>query len=89
MALTRGTPRAWPHTGPFHRLVRTREYQGFPLIYHWRVLTDSPPEGFGGVDGAVANWEGSPAVRERLEAVGRSSSSLVTPGSSTGTARSP
>ncbi|GLY80481.1 protein kinase family protein [Actinoallomurus iriomotensis] len=61
--------------------VLTREYEGFPLMYHWRVLPDSPPEGFaeqfGGVDGAVAYWEGSPAVRERLEAVGRSSSSLV------------
>jgi hypothetical protein len=56
-------------------------YPGFPLMYHWRVLPDSPPEGFadefGGVDGAVAYWDGSPAVRERLEAIGRSSSSLV------------
>ncbi|WP_320783583.1 protein kinase family protein [Streptomyces sp. CRN 30] len=57
------------------------EYEGFPLMYHWRVLPDSPPEGFvdefGGIDGAVSHWEGSPAVRERLEAIGRSSSSLV------------
>ncbi len=57
------------------------EYEGFPLMYHWRVLPDSPPEGFvdefGGIDGAVVHWEGSPAVRERLEAVGRSSRSLV------------
>ncbi|MEV4611083.1 protein kinase family protein [Kitasatospora sp. NPDC049258] len=56
-------------------------YEGFPLMYHWRILPDSPPEGFtdhfGGIDGAVAHWEGSPAVRERLEAIGRSSSSLV------------
>lgn len=56
-------------------------YAGFPLMYHWRVLPDSPPEGFtdefGGVDGAVTHWEGSPAVRDRLEAIGRSSSSLV------------
>ncbi|MER6175293.1 protein kinase family protein [Streptosporangium sp. NPDC001681] len=61
--------------------VLGREYEGFPLMYHWRVLPDSPPEGFvdefGGIDGAVAHWEGSPAVRERLEAVGRSTSSLV------------
>jgi len=61
--------------------VLGNEYEGFPLMYHWRVLPDSPPEGvadeFGGIDGAVAHWEGSPAVRERLEAVGRSSSSLV------------
>ncbi|OOC53997.1 MULTISPECIES: protein kinase family protein [Nocardiopsis] len=57
------------------------EYEGFPLMYHWRVLPDSPPEDFvdefGGIEGAVAHWEGSPAVRERLEAIGRSSRSLV------------
>ncbi|MFE6055285.1 protein kinase family protein [Kitasatospora sp. NPDC056446] len=61
--------------------VLGREYEGFPLMYHWRVLPDSPPEGFvdefGGIDGAVAHWEGSRAVRERLEAIGRSSRSLV------------
>ena len=61
--------------------VLGKQYEGFPLMYHWRVLPDSPPEGFvdefGGIDGAVAHWEGSPAVRERLEAIGRSSSSLV------------
>lgn len=61
--------------------VLGNEYGGFPLMYHWRVLPDSPPQGFadefGGIDGAVAHWEGSPAVRGRLEAVGRSSSSLV------------
>lgn len=57
------------------------EYAGFPLMYHWRVLPDSSPEGFtdgfGGLEGAVAHWEGSPAVRDRLEAIGRSSCSLV------------
>ncbi|MFE0175983.1 protein kinase family protein [Streptomyces sp. NPDC059002] len=56
-------------------------YAGFPLMYHWRILPDSPPEGFtdefGGLEGAVAHWEGSAAVRERLEAIGRSSFSLV------------
>lgn len=61
--------------------VLGNEYEGFPLMYHWRILPDSPPEGFadafGGIDGAVVHWEGSSAVRERLEAIGRSSSSLV------------
>ncbi|MCB5906917.1 protein kinase family protein [Streptomyces pinistramenti] len=56
-------------------------YGGFPLMYHWRVLPDSPPVGFadefGGIDGAVAHWEGSRAVRGRLEAIARSTSSLV------------
>ncbi|MER5354453.1 protein kinase family protein [Kitasatospora sp. NPDC002551] len=56
-------------------------YEGFPLMYHWRVLPDAAPEGFmdefGGVGGAVAHWDGSPAVRERLEAIGRSAHSVV------------
>jgi hypothetical protein len=61
--------------------VLGNDYDGFPLMYHWRVLPDSPPEGFtdglGGIDAAVAHWEGSPAVRRRLEAIGRSTVSLV------------
>ncbi|MCX5008985.1 protein kinase family protein [Streptomyces sp. NBC_00638] len=61
--------------------VLRNEYAGFPLLYHWRILPDSAPAGFadglGGVEGAVAHWEGSPAVRRRLEAIGRSSFSLV------------
>ncbi|MFF9100264.1 protein kinase family protein [Streptomyces rubrogriseus] len=61
--------------------VLKNEYAGFPLLYHWRVLPDSPPagfvDGFGGVEGAVAHWEGSSAVRRRLEAIGSSSFSLV------------
>ena len=61
--------------------VLKNEYAGFPLLYHWRVLPDSPPVGFvdglGGVEGAVAHWEGSAAVRRRLEAIGTSSHSLV------------
>ncbi|WP_327105635.1 serine/threonine-protein kinase [Nonomuraea glycinis] len=56
-------------------------FQSFPLMYHWRVIPDSPPAGFadefGGIDGAVKHWEGSKAVRERLEAIGRSTLSLV------------
>ncbi|AJP05365.1 hypothetical protein TU94_32080 [Streptomyces cyaneogriseus subsp. noncyanogenus] len=61
--------------------VLENRYAGFPLLYHWRVLPDSPPTGFtdafGGVEDAVAHWEGSSAVRRRLEAIGRSSHSLV------------
>ncbi|MFC9848466.1 protein kinase family protein [Streptomyces sp. NPDC060223] len=56
-------------------------YAGFPLLYHWRILPDTPPAAFadflGGVEGAVAHWDGSPAVRRRLEAIGKSSFSLV------------
>ncbi|WP_061298661.1 hypothetical protein [Herbidospora cretacea] len=61
--------------------VRAGDYDGFPLLHHWRVIPDSPPEGFadefGGIDGAVAHWRGSPAVRARLEAIGAASHSLV------------
>ncbi|MEU2927969.1 protein kinase family protein [Streptomyces sp. NPDC007251] len=61
--------------------VLRNEYAGFPLLHHWRVLPDSPPAGFadalGGVEGAVAHWDGSPAVRRRLEAIGKASYSLV------------
>jgi hypothetical protein len=61
--------------------VLDRRYDGFPLLYHWRVLPDTPPEGFvdefGGVDAAVSHWDGSLAVRHRLEAIAGSSHSLV------------
>ncbi|WP_405865854.1 protein kinase family protein [Streptomyces sp. NBC_00005] len=61
--------------------VLSGAYPGFPLLHHWRILPDAPPTGyadaFGGVEGAVAHWEDSAAVRRRLEAIGRSSASLV------------
>ncbi|KDN88036.1 hypothetical protein [Kitasatospora cheerisanensis] len=61
--------------------VLDRSHDGFPLMYHWRVLPDTPPAGFmdlfGGIDGAVAHWDGHPAVRRRLEALAGASHSLV------------
>ena len=61
--------------------VLRNEYAGFPLLYHWRVLPDQPPtdfaDAFGGIEGAVAHWDGSDAVRRRLEAIGRADFSLV------------
>jgi len=61
--------------------VLTGAYAGFPVMYHWRVLPDSPPDGFvdefGGIDGAVAYWDGSPAVRARLTAISRAAASVV------------
>jgi hypothetical protein len=61
--------------------VLADEHPNFPLLYHWRVLPDHPPtdfaDQFGGIDGTVAHWEGSAAVRRRLEAIGSSSASLV------------
>ncbi|WP_338703120.1 hypothetical protein V2W30_37830 [Streptomyces sp. Q6] len=61
--------------------VLSGAYDGFPLTYHWRVLPDTPPEGFmdelGGIDGAVAHWDHSPAVRDRLEELAAARHSLV------------
>ncbi|MEV3855935.1 hypothetical protein AB0J38_16620 [Streptomyces sp. NPDC050095] len=61
--------------------VLSDAYDGFPLTYHWRVLPDGPPQGFmdelGGIDGAVAHWDGSPAVRRRLEELAAAEHSLV------------
>ncbi|MEV0828566.1 protein kinase family protein [Nonomuraea rubra] len=61
--------------------VLTGAFAGFPILCHWRVIPDAAPEGFadefGGIDGAVAHWEGSAAVRGRLEAIAASSRSVV------------
>ncbi|MER8058569.1 MULTISPECIES: protein kinase family protein [unclassified Streptomyces] len=56
------------------------QYQGFPLMYHWRVLPDAtpglPPE-LADVERAVAYWGGGPEVRRRIEALLGSSASLT------------
>ncbi|MGW8886320.1 protein kinase family protein [Streptomyces sp. NPDC055749] len=60
--------------------VLAGQYQGFPLMYHWRVLPDTAPalpEELADVERAVAYWEGAPEVRRRIEALQRSSASLV------------
>ncbi|MBB2744940.1 UNVERIFIED_ORG: hypothetical protein FHR35_004789 [Microbispora rosea subsp. rosea] len=62
--------------------VLAGEFAGFPLAYHWRVLpVPAPPTGlfseFGGLEGAVAHWDGAPAVRRRLEALERSTMSIA------------
>lgn len=56
------------------------DYEGFPLMYHWRVLTDSGrplPEELADVDRAVAYWGGGSGVRRRIEALQQSTASLV------------
>lgn len=55
------------------------EYQGFPMMYHWRVLPDTagPPEELADVERVVAYWGGRPEVRRRVEALQRSSASLA------------
>ncbi|MGA3154082.1 MAG: serine/threonine protein phosphatase [Streptosporangiaceae bacterium] len=54
--------------------------QGFPLLYHWRVLpapAAAVPDELQDVDRAVGYWNGSAAVRERIEAIRQSSASIV------------
>ena len=61
--------------------VRSGAHGAFPELYHWRVLPDSPPAGmydeFGGLDRAVAFWDGSAAVRTRLTAISEATASVV------------
>ncbi|MGH3391273.1 MAG: protein kinase family protein [Actinomadura sp.] len=60
--------------------VLTDRFQGFPLMYHWRVLPDpaqSLPEELADVDRAVAYWGGGAQVRDRIEALERSSASIA------------
>ncbi|WP_306970387.1 protein kinase family protein [Streptomyces afghaniensis] len=60
--------------------VLARQYHGFPMMYHWRVLPDTAPglpEELADVERAVAYWGGGPEVRRRIEALQRSSASLV------------
>jgi hypothetical protein len=59
--------------------VLAAEYEGFPLMYHWRVLPDSTPlpEELADVEQAVAYWGGGSQVRRRIEALQQSSASLA------------
>jgi len=62
--------------------VLSDEHRAFALLYHWRLLpgpvaTEGVFAEFGGLDGAVAHWEGSAAVRGRLQALCESPSRLV------------
>ncbi len=59
--------------------VLGRRSESFPLLYHWRVL-DRPAAvaplsaELADIDGVVAYWHGSEAVRGRIEAIGQASS---------------
>jgi len=63
--------------------VRSGDYDGFPLTYHARVLSDLPradvaPEGqFLTIDWFTERWDGSPAVRARLDALEQAPSYAV------------
>jgi hypothetical protein len=62
--------------------VLSGQCAGFPLMYHWRVLsgpapaTPKAPE-LADYEWIVERWHGSPAVRRRLEALEAATSSLV------------
>ncbi|WKX74132.1 hypothetical protein [Streptomyces sp. XD-27] len=49
--------------------VLAAEYEGFPLMYHWRVLPDSTPlpEELADIERAVAYWGGRSQVRRRIQ----------------------
>ena len=59
--------------------VLARRTEAFPLLYHWRVLPGAAAlaEELADVEGAVAYWGGSPAVRERISALAGASASVV------------
>jgi len=62
--------------------VLSDEHRAFALLYHWRLLPGPVGTGgifaeFGGLDEAVAHWEGSAAVRDRMQALRDSPSRLA------------
>lgn len=60
--------------------VLAGDHEGFPLMYHWRMLPDGGqplPEELADVERAVAYWGGGPGVRRRIEALQHSSASLL------------
>jgi hypothetical protein len=60
--------------------VLGQEYEGFPLMHHWRVLPhpgQSLPEELADVEKAVTYWGGGPQMRHRIEAVRDSSASIA------------
>lgn len=62
--------------------VRDGGYPGFPLTYHSRVLPGRVPDNaglgsFADIDEAVTWWDGSAAIRRRLEAIRTASRSVV------------
>ena len=59
--------------------VLARQSEAFPLMYHWRVLPGAAPptEEHADIDRVVAYWDGSAAVRRRLQALAQASASVV------------
>ncbi|NEA64652.1 protein kinase family protein [Streptomyces sp. SID12488] len=59
--------------------VLTGDHEGFPLMYHWRVLPDSTPlpDELADVERSVNYWGGGSQVRHRIEALQQSSASVA------------
>jgi len=62
--------------------VLSGQSESFPLMYHWRVLTEpsatpAPRGEPGSLDALVEYWHGSEAVRHRLAALQRATASVV------------
>ncbi|GAA3264678.1 hypothetical protein GCM10020216_109080 [Nonomuraea helvata] len=59
--------------------VLAAEHEGFPLMYHWRVVPDSTPlpEELADIERAVDYWGGSAQMRHRIQARGQSSASIA------------
>lgn len=62
--------------------VLDEQCESFPLLYHWRVLSggsprQSTPDDRADLNDMVAYWDQSPAVRDRLEAIARSSATVA------------
>ncbi|MFI1237118.1 serine/threonine protein phosphatase [Nocardia salmonicida] len=59
--------------------VLAAEHEGFPLMYHWRILPDTTPlpTELADIDRAVAYWDDRPQIRHRIEALRDSSASIA------------
>ncbi|WP_158851676.1 protein kinase family protein [Saccharothrix deserti] len=59
--------------------VLSRRHEGFPLLYHWRVVdgASSVPVDRAEIASSVEFWHGSVAVRRRLEALAEASAAVV------------
>jgi hypothetical protein len=54
------------------------QYAGFPLLHHWRVLPlPARPIPAGELADWVARWDGSAAIRRRLEAINTAPAAVV------------
>ncbi|MEU5162351.1 protein kinase family protein [Streptomyces sp. NPDC020875] len=67
-----------------HRMATDRvlagDHDGFPLLYHWRVVPGDPaplPGELADVERAVAYWGGGAGIRRRIEGLRGSPASLV------------